>query len=344
MAVFAALLLLPQPGQFHAVYGQYGYGGSSGTTTGTTTGGSVTGVTTPTGEFTDDVTFKSADDSLVLYIPDGTIGLTDDGDPLSRITMTEVYSPPEPPENNDFIGLSYDLGPDGATFDPPITLSFSYNENWIPSGLTLENLTIGYYDMDTKAWVMLGAEDITIDPDTNTITAKISHFTNFSVMVHTAPAELTVSNLTISPAEVGIAEESKISVAVANAGDISGTYEVTLKINGMVASSKSTKVDGHASKTVSFTTVQGKAGTYSVDVNGLSGKFTVKAVTLEPVVIKSTVSSITAPSTAPAPAAPAVPSAPAPTPAATPWLAIILSLVLTGIVGGVIVWYYGFRT
>ena len=258
-----------------------------------------------------------------------------------RITAAPLA--PDPPQDMGFIGLEYDLEPDGATFDPPITITFTYNPNWIPAGLGPDSLTVGYYDTDTEQWVMLDASDITIDPATNTISAKVSHFTYYSVMAHTAPADFTVSGLTV-PSTLGIAEKATISATVANTGDVAGTYQAILKINGAVVASKSVKLAGHESKTVTFETVQGKAGSYKVEIDGQTGTFTVVAAELKPVVITSTVSSITVPSVTPAPSAPSVPAAPTPAPAPTPMLAIILSLVVTAIVAGIVVWYFGFRT
>ena len=143
LAVFAILLLLPQPVQYYTAYG-YGYGGDNPPPP--SSGGSVTGITTSGGEFTETTTFTSGDEDLILVIPEGTVGQTEDGDRLSRISITKVIGPPTPPEDNDFIGLTYDLEPDGATFDPPITITFTYNPNWIPSGLGPENLDLRYYD------------------------------------------------------------------------------------------------------------------------------------------------------------------------------------------------------
>jgi len=340
LAVFATLLLLPKPSQQYMVYGQVGYGEPPPPTT----GGGVGGITTSGGVFTKETTFKSDDENLTLTIPKGTVGQTKSGDPLPEVRITRAH-PQAPPQDMSFIGLNYDLEPDGATFDPPIMVTFTYNPGWIPSGLGPESLTLGYYDQDTQQWVMLDAGDITIDPNTNTITASISHFTVFSVMALTAPAEFTISNLTISPAEFEVAEKSTISVAVANIGDVSGTTRVTLKLNGVAVSSKLVKLAGHESQTVSFTTVQGEPGSYKVDIDGLSGTFTVKPATVKPVVITSAVPSVTAPAVEyPAPTAPTPPAVPAPVPAPTPWLAIIISLVASVTVAVIIVWYYGFRS
>jgi hypothetical protein len=342
VAVFATLLLLPQPVQYHIASGQgYGSGGAGPSTT----GGGVTGITTSCGEFTEAATFESQGGDLTISIPKGTISKTKDGKRLPEIRITKDLTPPPPPEDANFVGFPYDLEPDGATFEPAITITFTYDPSKLPSGVGPQSLTIGYYDIDTKKWVPLEAKDLTIDPETNTITAKISHFTYFSVLAGTAPAEITVSGLVVPATEIGIAEQTTISVMVGNTGDVAGTAKVTLKINGVAVASKDVKLAGHESKSVSFATTQGKAGNYSVDVNGLTGAFTVKSVPVTPVLITSKVPSITVPPvTTGAPTAPAPPAVPAPVPEPTPWLAIIISLVATIVVDVIIIWYYGFRT
>ena len=341
-AVFAILLVLPQPIQHHTAFGHnYGYDEPPPPTT----GGGVGGATTSGGVFTRAVSFQSADQNLTVDIPRNTTGKTKGGDPLPEVRITKVLIPPAPPRDMGFIGLSYDLEPDGATFDPPITITFTYNPKWLPPGLDPQNLTIGYYDADTEQWVMLDAEDITIDPVTNTISAKISHFTYYGVMAHTAPAEFTVSGLTCPQTAIGIAEKATIGAMVKNTGDVAGTYTVTLKINGVEVASKRVTLAGGEYRNVSFTTVQGKAGSYKVEIDGQTGTFTVKEIELRPVVITSTVPSISAPSVAyPAPTAPVVPAVPTPVPAPLPMTAIIITLVVMVIVAGILVWNYGFRT
>jgi hypothetical protein len=343
IAVFAILLVLPQPIQQYTAYGQgYGYGyDDSGPPP--PSGGGVGSVTTSGGVFTSSVSFQSSDQNLTVDIPQGTTGTTAAGDPLPQVRITPVSVPPAPPADMGFIGLTYDLEPDGATFDPPITITFTYNPAWIPAGLGPENLTVGYYDTDSGQWVMLGASDITIDPVTGTVSARVSHWTQFSVMAYAAPAEFAISGLTV-PTTVGIAEKATISVMVENTGDIDGTCEVVLKINGKAVATKSVDVGGGESKSVSFVTVHGEAGSYSVEIDGQTGTFSVKEAELKPVVIQTTVPSITVPSTAPAPTAPSVPAVPAPVPTPTPWLAIIISLVASVIVAVILVWQFGFRS
>jgi len=304
----------------------------------------VWSVTDTSGTFTEPVTINSRDGNVSIDIDEGTVGLDEDGRPLAEITVTRVEDPPPPPAGTNIIGVPYDFGPDGATFDPPITMTFSYHPNQLPAGCDAEDLSIAYYDQDRGEWVELAAGDITVDPVTGTITARVIHFTQFSVIVHSAPAEFVVSGLVYPTMGVNIAEPATISARVANIGDIAGTYQVTLKINGKAVSSKTIKLNGGEYRKVSFTTVQGKAGDYKVEIDGQSGTFTVKAVSVEPVVITSAVPSVTTPAAQyPAPTAPAVPAAPAPVPAPTPWTAIIIVLVISVIVGGILVWNYGFR-
>ena len=89
------------------------------------------------------------------------------------------------------------------------------------------------------------------------------------------PAEFSGNDLTRSPAEVEEGEATTISVKVANIGGESGSYTVTLRIDNVVVDTKVVTVNAGSSQTVTFTTSKDVAGTYTVDVNGLSKTFTV---------------------------------------------------------------------
>jgi len=78
-----------------------------------------------------------------------------------------------------------------------------------------------------------------------------------------AKAAFATSNLSISPSEVDIGETVTISVLVRNTGDASGSYQVTLKIDGKVEATREVTLDAGAA-------------TYSVDINGLTGSFNVR--------------------------------------------------------------------
>jgi len=294
------------------------------------------------GVLTSDFIAKSPDAACQLTINKGTEALDRSGDPLTGIIMVMMKEPPGPPADSNIVGLTYNLEPDGATFDPPITLTFIYNQNAVPKGVDEEDLVIAFWDEDNGKWVVL--EDITVDPVTNTISAQISHFTGFTVIASTRPAAFTASDLTITPTEVDIAQSVTISATITNTGDLAGSHDVTLIIKGKAISTKEVTLADHASEKVTFTTIQGASGTYTVNVDGLSGTFTVKPAPTEPVVIKQPPAPAPpAPAPVPAPPAPVpAPPAPVPAPEVSVWLLVIIAAAAI-IVVGVVIWFFAFR-
>ncbi|MFQ5996001.1 MAG: CARDB domain-containing protein [Dehalococcoidales bacterium] len=293
------------------------------------------------GVMTNDVTAKSGDGACQLTITKGTEALDRFGEPLTGIIMATMKEPPEAPADSSLVSNVYNLEPDGATFDPPITLTFNYSQGDVPKGAAEGALVIAFWDEDRGEWVVL--EDVTVDPVANTISAPVSHFTGFTIMASTRPAAFTASDLTITPTEVDIAQSVTISATATNTGDLAGSYDVTLKINGKVVSTKKVTLAGQASGQVTFTTIQGAPGTYAVNIDGLSGTFTVKSP--PPVVIKQPPAPAPAPAPpAPAPAPPApAPPAPAPAPEVNVWLLVIIAAA-TIIVVGVVIWLFAFRS
>jgi hypothetical protein len=93
-----------------------------------------------------------------------------------------------------------------------------------------------------------------------------------------APAAFTSSGLTIFPTEADIGEDITISVLITNTGDLTGTYELALSIDGVVVDTREVSLAGGASQTVAFTTAQYSAATYTVKIDELSGTFTVGPV------------------------------------------------------------------
>jgi hypothetical protein len=88
------------------------------------------------------------------------------------------------------------------------------------------------------------------------------------------PAAFEVSDLSISPASTQAGEPVSISFIVTNTGDEEGTYTVTLKVNGEVEATREVTLAGGAEASLTFTVIRENAGTYEVEVDGLSGSFT----------------------------------------------------------------------
>ena len=226
------------------------------------------------GEILETIEATSEDGMLTITISEGTIALDKDGNPLDSLEAAVDESPPPPPEGAHIIGLAYALGPDGATFDPPITISWSYDPDALPEGVAEEDLVIAYYDEETGEWVEL---DCVVDTENDTITVSVEHSGTFAIIGSIMPAAFSISDLSVSPSEVNIGETVTISLLVTNTGGKSGSYTVTLKINGVKEAEKSLTVAAGSSQAVSFNVTREEADTYAVTVDGLSGSFTVVA-------------------------------------------------------------------
>jgi hypothetical protein len=181
---------------------------------------------------TEEVRIESGDQLMELCIHEGTTCLTDDGECLIEVKITTMDSPPPAPTDRKVIGLPYELEPEGATFDPPITLTFIYNPDEIPEGIGEEELVIAVWDKDTDQWVEL--TNIIVDPVTNTISGNVSHFTPFAVMAITRPAAFTYDSMSISPGIVGTGQDVYVNVLVTNTGHVSGSHEIILMGVGRV--------------------------------------------------------------------------------------------------------------
>ncbi len=248
------------------------------------------------GEILETIEATSEDGTLTLTIAEGTIALDIEGEPLSTLTAAVDPSPPDPPEDAHIIGLAYNFGPDGATFEPPITLTWSYDPNDIPEGVAEEDLVLAWYDEAADKWVEL---DCVVDTRNNTITASIEHFTTFAIIGMVTPtpesdaiidvvtptpesepevpvAVFRISELDISLSEVDIGQTVTISVLVTNSGNLEGTYQVTLEIDNKVVETQEVTLAGGASDIVTFKVSENAAGIYSVNTDGLSGSFVVK--------------------------------------------------------------------
>jgi len=239
-----------------------------------------------TGEILKTIEATSEDGMFTITIPKNTIALDKDGKRLKELLAAVDESPPGPPEDAHIIGLAYDFGPAGATFEPAITLTWSYN----PADIAEEDLVIAYYDEATGEWVEL--EGCVVDTENNTITAPFSHFNTFAVIgvvpvveeeivlppPPSAPAAFSLTGLSVTPVEVLTGEAVTITVPVANTGGTEGSYTVVLKINGVKEAEKSVTIAAGSSEMVTFSVTREEVGSYTVTVDGLSASFAVVVV------------------------------------------------------------------
>jgi hypothetical protein len=179
----------------------------------------------PDGVMVETISLTSADGNASAEIPAGTNASDAEGNPLAEITCERPDTPAPVPPDSNMIAV-YDFGPDGATFDPPLTMTIEYDPALIPGGGTEEDLVIAYFDIERGEWVVL---DSVVDPITRTVTAQASHFTEFAILgLVSAPTAFTLSDPTVVPAEVEEGETAEVTVDVANTGELEATQDINL--------------------------------------------------------------------------------------------------------------------
>jgi len=240
---------------------------------------------------------KTTDEKVSLDIAEGTKLLDSQSSALDSLSASEVTSPSAPPSESAIV-CAYDFGPDGATFEPAITLCISYSPESLPELMTEDELYIAYWD--GLQWQSL---ESTVDAEAGTVSAEINHFTQFAVIgelvspaaepvvepevepaaepeaepaAEPALTGFTISGLSITPSEVEADETVTVVVIVTNNDDSRNSYTVILKINGVEEATKQATVDADVSQRVRFSVARNTAGTYEVDVSELTGSFVVK--------------------------------------------------------------------
>jgi hypothetical protein len=104
----------------------------------------------------------------------------------------------------------------------------------------------------------------------------------FKVRGAPAPPAFSVKSLSISRSEISFGEETVISVIAENAGDVAGFYKVTFKIDGTPVKAIEVSLAAHTTFKLEHAAIGKAPGTFSVDVNGQTGSFTVRPMVVPP--------------------------------------------------------------
>lgn len=124
-------------------------------------------------------TYTSQDEEAWVQIPALTIALQSDGKPIDRIALQRVDASGSAPPNRTII-KAYQVEPEGATFDKPVSLTIKYNTAEVPQGTTSSNMGLAYYDDRFEAWVWL--DDSKVNTDRKTITGSIETLAPVAVL------------------------------------------------------------------------------------------------------------------------------------------------------------------
>ncbi|WP_332449832.1 hypothetical protein [Methanoculleus sp.] len=151
-----------------------------------------------TGEVSESVTVRTGDGVGSLTVGEGTHARDASGNLLGEVTIARADAdglPPNPP--GTAIGFALNCGPAGATFDPPVTITYTLSEEeWEEIG-DPATLSVMWYNPGTGEWQEIPA---TVDPATRTVTAQVSHFSLFTLAWAAAsPGEATTPAVTGAP-------------------------------------------------------------------------------------------------------------------------------------------------
>jgi hypothetical protein len=219
-----------------------------------------------------DAAAASEDGQVTVYLPEGTTARNKYNQPLLAVTIKEYPEPPDPPADCQFLCLTYDIGPNGATFDPPTFLIFSYSDAQVPEGVSEENMVVA--TLQDGEWVELtGGIVDTVD---NIITVPISHLSVFTVLAYTSPAHFEVADLTVNPHDILPYETITVNATIINTGDLTGSFEAILTINNEVVRNQIKTLKGGSSETIVFTIVADTVGEHRVSLGNKVATFIVK--------------------------------------------------------------------
>jgi len=168
----------------------------------------LTDVIDSEGVILDDITVSFANGIVELQMTANTVALDQQGQPLSEITMEAPQAPALLPSEKHLVMVT-DLGPTGATFDPPILVSMTYNPDSLPAGASEEELVLAIHDSESKQWVSL--EQISVDTVTHTISGITGHFTQFAILAEVEQPPTPASPDT--PAEISVPTDIPVATA-----------------------------------------------------------------------------------------------------------------------------------
>lgn len=241
---------------------------------------SLSSLLTPEGRLVKDTIALSSDLRVYLTLPNGTYCRYPGNAPVYWIFIEAL---PEDggewpvPAGSTRVMPVYEMSPAGATFSPPISCTFRYKDSDLPAGANENHLVAMRWQPATNQWERLPSQ---VDEAANTVTTTIGNFSFYTLMLSPRPAEFELSEFYISSNEIDINEEVTIRVLVTNTGDLSGDYDVILRVNYDIADIKVVTLAGGDSEYVDFKISQEATGTYTISVNELTSEFIVKPIAL----------------------------------------------------------------
>ncbi|MDD4254241.1 MAG: hypothetical protein PHP59_02565 [Methanofollis sp.] len=140
-------------------------------------------MTNSNGITTRSVEISATDKVATLFVPSGVKALDANGKPLAEVSLKPLAGDKMPAAPSGamfrFAGYAYEASPEGATFNPGITLTLEIPEEiWNTLDLTDRQLTMMWYNKETGLWEEI---QTTISRGTRTVTATVTHFSTYAL-------------------------------------------------------------------------------------------------------------------------------------------------------------------
>jgi hypothetical protein len=175
---------------------------------------SLEGQITPGGIFSQQTKASSVDGHTVVLIEAGIVGLSDSGTPLYEISLALLENPPDPPEDTKAASLAYEIGPTGAVFDKSVDITISFSPTDLKESGGEPSVFIAWWDTSSGQWIALPSN---VDNMKKTITARIDHFTVFSVFQTLKPLPMVKGGLS---AESSVMEDTAHTTSAVSTPDL----------------------------------------------------------------------------------------------------------------------------
>jgi hypothetical protein len=104
------------------------------------------------------------------------------------------------------------------------------------------------------------------------------------MLTRAKPAAFSITDLSIDPVQVQPEQQVRIGAVVTNSGGSTGTFNAELKINDSLEQTQSLTLAAQESKPISFSISRKIPGTYTIEINSLTGQFTIVKPVVEPVI------------------------------------------------------------
>ena len=184
--------------------------------------------TETTGEVKSAVTAPSADGKASVVIHKGTVAKDAASNPLTKVTVAppSVLPAGVPSGVNYVAGYAYDFGPEGATFDPAIEITITFDAT------KFEGRTPAIYTYEAGAWKTL---DTTVVG--NKATAKVTHFSTFVLFAapEVTPTSTPAPTPVITPTLPPTATPTPTPTSTPTKKPLTPGFEVAFAIAGLLA-------------------------------------------------------------------------------------------------------------